>query len=58
VYVFGTIVYLLLGSGEKQWWADGVEHEDNKKTTQITSSLYCLRSNVSSNSSTKNINAS
>ena len=24
VYVFGAIVYLILASGEKQWWADGV----------------------------------
>ena len=25
VYVFGAIMYLILASGEKQWWADGVE---------------------------------
>lgn len=24
IYVFGIIVYLLLGSGRKQYWADGV----------------------------------
>ncbi len=25
IYIFGIIVYLLLGSGEKQYWADGVK---------------------------------
>ena len=25
VYLFGAIIYLILGRGEKQWWADGVE---------------------------------
>ena len=38
IYVFGALAYLLLGNGEKQWWADGVEHGDNKKTVQISSS--------------------
>ena len=23
--MFGAIVYLILASGEKQWWADGVQ---------------------------------
>ncbi|XP_065897728.1 sialin-like [Dysidea avara] len=59
VYVFGTIIYLLLGSGEKQWWADGVEHGDNKKTIQISSpSLFSIPKDMSSNNSTKNINSS
>ena len=25
VYIFGMLDYLILGSGQKQWWADGVE---------------------------------
>ena len=25
IYIFGIIIYLLLGSGEKQYWADGVK---------------------------------
>lgn len=24
MYVFGAIIYLILASGKKQWWADGV----------------------------------
>jgi len=47
IYVFGAIAYLLLGSGKKQWWADGVEHGDNKKTVQISSPQST--SSVSSN---------
>ncbi|XP_065897702.1 sialin-like isoform X2 [Dysidea avara] len=26
LYVFGAIIYLLLGSSEKQWWTKGTEH--------------------------------
>ena len=49
IYVFGAIAYLLLGSGEKQWWADGVEHGDNRKTAQIPpSSLSSVTNSVSS----------
>ena len=25
VYIFGAIIFLILASGEKQWWADGVK---------------------------------
>ena len=24
VYLFGACIYLILGDGKKQWWADGV----------------------------------
>ena len=27
IYIFGIIVYLLLGSGEKQYWADGIKSQ-------------------------------
>ncbi|XP_065897726.1 sialin-like isoform X2 [Dysidea avara] len=55
IYVFGALAYLLLGSGEKQWWADGVAHGDNKKTIQISSpSLSSIPKDMSSNDSNKN----
>ena len=31
VYVFGAIVYLILASGEKQWWADGVQRRRRRE---------------------------
>ncbi|XP_065897699.1 sialin-like isoform X2 [Dysidea avara] len=36
-YVFGAIAYLLLGSGEKQWWADGVKHNKEDVQTPLSS---------------------
>ncbi|XP_065897730.1 sialin-like isoform X2 [Dysidea avara] len=57
VRIFGALAYLLLGSGKKQWWADGVERGDNKKTIQVSSpSLSSIPKDVSSNDSNKNIN--
>ncbi len=28
IYIFGIIMYVLLGSGEKQYWADGVKKKN------------------------------
>ena len=25
IYIFGALVFLILASGQKQWWADGVK---------------------------------
>ena len=36
IYVFGIIMYLLLGSGKKQYWADGVGAKE-KQTRVINS---------------------
>ena len=33
IYVFGSLVYLLLGSGKTQWWAEGCEQRDDLETT-------------------------
>ena len=44
VYVFGAIVYLILASGEKQWWADGVQRrrgeQSDVKDTKYKSVQY------------------
>ncbi|XP_065897720.1 sialin-like isoform X2 [Dysidea avara] len=42
IYVFGAIAYLLLASGEKQWWADGVQ-ATNKRDIQAPSSPMYLQ---------------
>ena len=34
IYVFGAIVYFILGSGHKQWWADGVDKTCKRKSIQ------------------------
>jgi len=48
--VFGAIAYLLLGSGKKQWWADGVESGGNRNTVQASSpSLTSFPNSISSN---------
>ena len=31
LYVFGTLVYLILASGKEQWWANGVGSKVNDK---------------------------
>jgi hypothetical protein len=37
VYVFGIIMYILLASGEKQYWADGIPARlDIKKRTSVS----------------------
>ena len=33
IYVFGIIIYNLLASGEKQYWADGVAAEKSQLKT-------------------------
>ena len=44
IYVFGAVVYLLLGSGEKQWWAKGSGLVDDVQTTvRQTSSSFNLQ---------------
>jgi ACS family sodium-dependent inorganic phosphate cotransporter-like MFS transporter 5 len=30
IYLFGCAVYVILGDGEKQWWADGVTKRKTK----------------------------
>ena len=40
--MFGAIAYLLLASGEKQWWADGVQ-ATNKRDIQAPSSPMYLQ---------------
>ena len=30
MYLFGTLIYLILGSGQQQWWADGIPRNKNK----------------------------
>jgi len=49
IYVFGAIAYLILGSGEKQWWADGVEHGDKKAIQTSSPHLSPLPNSISSN---------
>ena len=57
IYIFGALAYLLLGSGKKQWWADGVKHEANKKTIEISSpSLSSIPKDMSSNDPNFNAN--
>ncbi|XP_065897724.1 sialin-like [Dysidea avara] len=61
IYAFGALAYLLLGSGEKQWWADGVEHGDKKRTIQISSpssypkKLSAPKNDMLSNDSSSNV---
>ena len=40
--MFGAIAYLILASGEKQWWADGVE-STSKKHVPLPSSAIDLQ---------------
>lgn len=37
IYVFGAVVYLLLGSGKKQPWADGYNHDSSLPSNPPTS---------------------
>lgn len=32
IYLFGAAIYLILGDGKKQYWADGVGHERTSTT--------------------------
>ena len=44
VYVFGAIIYLILGAGEKQPWADGVrrrKHVNERIPTSLQDSCEC-----------------
>ena len=44
VYIFGALVYLILGSGELQWWADGIPRNKNKKRSSSEGkSEPCIR---------------
>ena len=56
VYVFGAIVYLLLGSGKKQSWADGYDH-DSSMEFEHTSRSIAKKTNFNG-SITNNINSS
>ena len=47
IYFFGAIAYVIMASGEKQWWADGVAND-------CTSCNRKHRSTSSSSSNVKN----
>ena len=34
IYVFGALVFLILGSGEKQPWADGPQKSTEEQSTK------------------------
>ena len=48
VYIFGTLMYLILGSGRQQWWADGVPRNKNKKKNSSSEckSESCVKETV------------
>ena len=37
IYVFGALVFLILGSGEKQPWADGPQKSTKEQSTKSSS---------------------
>lgn len=38
IYAFGAAVYLILGSGKKQPWADGYNHDSSATSKSLSSS--------------------
>jgi ACS family sodium-dependent inorganic phosphate cotransporter-like MFS transporter 5 len=45
IYLFGCAVYVILGDGEKQWWADGVNRRE--EITDSSTSIYKSMSELS-----------
>lgn len=35
IYVFGAFIYLILASGEKQWWANGISNNNSEETEEL-----------------------
>ena len=40
IYIFGALVFLILASGQKQWWADGVMTTRERGSTRTEDSCW------------------